>query len=103
MLGSGSGTIRWYSLVRVGMALLKKVYHCRGGLRDPPLSCLEESSLLETFNQDIEFSASPAPFLPGYCHIPILMIMDTSEPVSQPQLNIVLYKHYLGHGVCTYQ
>jgi hypothetical protein len=32
MLGPGSGTIRSYGLVGVGVALLEKVCHCRGGL-----------------------------------------------------------------------
>jgi hypothetical protein len=33
-----------------------------------------------------------------------MMIMDlTSETVSQPQLNVVLYKHLLGHGVSSQQ
>ena len=31
--------------------------------------------------------------MPGCCHVPALMIMDwTSEPVSQPQLNVVLIR-----------
>ena len=31
--------------------------------------------------------------IPGCCHVPNLMIMDwTSEPVSQPQLNVVLLR-----------
>jgi hypothetical protein len=42
-------------------------------------------------DEDIEDIVLPAACLPGYSHAPILMIMDrTSEPVSQPQLNIVL-------------
>jgi hypothetical protein len=36
------------------------------------------------------WAALPVPCLPGCCHAPTLMIMDwTSEPVSQPQLNVV--------------
>jgi hypothetical protein len=36
--------------------------------------------------------------------LPAMMIMDwTSETVSQPQLNIVPYKSYLGHGVSSKQ
>jgi hypothetical protein len=32
--------------------------------------------------------------------LPGLMIVDlTSKPVSQPQLNVCLYKSCLGHGV----
>ena len=31
--------------------------------------------------------------MPGCCHAPALMIMDlTSEPVSQPELNVVLIR-----------
>jgi len=43
---------------------------------------------------DVELSAPPpTPCLPGCCHVPTLMIMDwASEPVSQPQLNVVLYR-----------
>ena len=32
MLGPGSGTIRLYGLVGVGVALLEEVCHCGGGL-----------------------------------------------------------------------
>ena len=32
MLGPGSGTIGRYGLVGVGVALLKEVCHCEGGL-----------------------------------------------------------------------
>jgi hypothetical protein len=36
--------------------------------------------------------------------LPIVMIMGwTSEPVSQPQLNVVPYKSCLGHGVSSQQ
>ena len=44
-------------------------------------------------DEDVELSAPPAPCLPGGCHAPTLMITNwTSEPVSQPQLNIVLIR-----------
>jgi hypothetical protein len=44
-------------------------------------------------NEDIELSASPVPRLPGCYHVLSLMIMDwTSEPVSQPQFNVVLIR-----------
>jgi hypothetical protein len=43
--------------------------------------------------EDIELSSPPAPCLPGCCHVPAMMIMDqTSEPVSQPQLDVVLIR-----------
>jgi hypothetical protein len=41
-------------------------------------------------DEDVELSVSPTPCLPGGYHVPTLMIMVwTSEPVSQPQLNVV--------------
>ena len=43
--------------------------------------------------QDGELSAPPGPCLPERCHAPALMTMNqTSEPVSQPQLNVVLLR-----------
>jgi hypothetical protein len=40
-------------------------------------------------DEDVELSAL-APWLPGWCHVPTLMIIDrTSESVSQPKLNVV--------------
>jgi hypothetical protein len=43
--------------------------------------------------QGIELSASSAPWLPGHCHAPALMITYwTYEPVSQSQLNVVLMR-----------
>jgi hypothetical protein len=54
-----------------------------------PVFCL----LLE---QDIELSALPASCPPRHCHAATLMIMDwASEPVSQPQINVVLHKSCL--------
>ena len=59
-----------------------------------------KSLILDTWKQvfsswpsdkDVELSAPPAPCLPGCWHALTLMIMDwTSEPVCQPQLNILL-------------
>jgi hypothetical protein len=35
---------------------------------------------------------------------PAMMVMDwTSETVSQPEVNVVLYKSCLGHGVSSWQ
>ena len=40
----------------------------------------------------------------GTAMLPAMMIMDwTSETVSQPQLNVVLYKSCLGYGVSSQQ
>ena len=51
---------------------------------EPVFSCLPSE-------QDLELSAPPVSCLPGHCHVPALMIMDsTSEPVSQPQISVVL-------------
>jgi hypothetical protein len=53
--------------------------------------------------EDVELSVPPAQYLPGCCHAPTLMIMDsTAEPVNQLQLNVVLMS-CLGHGVCSQQ
>ena len=49
MLGPGSGTIRRYGLVGVGVALLEEVCHCRSGLSDPPLSHMGDNLLLFDF------------------------------------------------------
>ena len=57
-----------------GVALLEQVCHCGHGLYDPIPSYLEVSSLLA--DEDVEFSASPTPSLPGHCHAPALMIID---------------------------
>jgi hypothetical protein len=44
-------------------------------------------------DEDVELSAPPVPCLPGCCHVPALMIRDrTSEPVTRPQLNVVLIR-----------
>ena len=44
-------------------------------------------------DEDIELSASRALCLPRCCYAPTLMIMDrTSDPISQPQLNVVLIR-----------
>jgi hypothetical protein len=46
-----------------------------------------------TSGQDVELSAPPASCLPGCSMLFDLTIIDwTSEPVSQPQLNVVLIK-----------
>ena len=47
--------------------------------------------------QDVELSIPQVTCGPGHCHVP------TSDPVSLPQLNVVLSKSYLGHGVCSQQ
>jgi hypothetical protein len=58
-----------------------------------PVFCRQPS------DEDVEFSAPPSPCLPGCCHVPTLMIMAwTSEPVSQPQLNVVLIRVALVAG-----
>jgi hypothetical protein len=60
MLDPGSGTIRRYGLVGIGVALLEDVCHCGGGLRDPP-SCLKKTicSWLP-LGEDVGLSAPPA-------------------------------------------
>jgi hypothetical protein len=76
-------------LIRIGVALLEKMCHCWGGLWVTMLKL---------------HPGQKSQSLPGHCHAPTLVIMDwTSEPVSQPRLNVVLYKSCLGHGVCSQQ
>ena len=56
--------------------------------------------------EDVELSSSCtlAAWMLWSCHAPALMIKKwTSDLVSQPQLNVVLYKTYIGHGVCSQQ
>ena len=76
------------------MALLEEVVHRRGSEVSTAQATPNgaDSSLLLPWDQDLELSAlSPIPCLPGLEH-PTMMIMDrTSEPVSQPQSNVVLY------------
>jgi hypothetical protein len=44
-------------------------------------------------DEDVELSALPVPCLNGCCHAPTWIIKDlTSEPVSQPQLNVVFIR-----------
>jgi hypothetical protein len=69
----GSGTIRRYGLVGVGVALLKEVCHCWEGwglisyAQSRP--SVVHSLLLLPSNQDVERSAlSLAPRLPGHSH-----------------------------------
>jgi hypothetical protein len=60
MLGSGSGTIRRYSLVAVGVGLLEEVCHCETFLlaaHEIAFSCLP-------LEQDVQLSLC----LLGYCH-----------------------------------
>jgi hypothetical protein len=46
-----------------------------------------------SWNPGVRSQDLPAPCLPGYCHVPALIRMDrTSEPVSHPQLNVVLMR-----------
>jgi hypothetical protein len=62
----------------------------------PPPSCLLINSHL---------APSPAPCLPGHCHASFHDDngLNLSVPVSQPQLNVCLYKTYLSHGVSSQQ
>ena len=84
-----------------GVALLEEVCHTVGmGLETLLLAAWK----LVVFpwlpsEQDVELSALPAPCLPRCCHVPALMLMDKPpEPVSQPQLNVVLIRVALVPG-----
>jgi hypothetical protein len=72
----------------------KGVTVCVCGLWELPPCCLGMlvfSCLL--WEQDVVLSTPAVPCLLGCCHSPALKIMDwTSEPVSQPQLNVVFIK-----------
>jgi hypothetical protein len=71
-----------------------RVCHCRGGQWDPLPNHMEASLLLVAFRWRCRTLSAPrVPCLSGCCHAPTLMITDwTSEPVSQPQLNVVLIR-----------
>jgi hypothetical protein len=82
-----------------GVALSEEVCHCGGRLWELLLTTWKSVFCLPS-EQAVEFAAPPAPCLPGSCHAPALMMRDwNSEHVSQPQLNVVLYKSRLGHGL----
>jgi hypothetical protein len=72
---------------------------------DQAISSVVPSLPLPLTDQDVELSA---PFQNHvFLHaamLPTMMTMDwTSEAVSQPQFNVVLYKSCLGHGVSSFQ
>jgi hypothetical protein len=75
--------------VGVGVTLLEEVCHEGVGFETLLLATWKSVFCLE---QDVELSASPAPCLPGCCHVPSMRMDRISEPVSQPQLNIVLIR-----------
>lgn len=74
----------WH-LIEGSVALLEEMYHCGDGLWDSPPSCLKTVC---------------------FCHVCLpaaVMFGWTSEPVNQPQLNVVLYRSCLGHCVFSQQ
>jgi hypothetical protein len=94
----------WEMALLGGVALLEEVWNYGRGLWDPPPSCLKTVFSCLPLKQGVELSAPPVPCLPGHSHAPALIIMDiTSEPVSQLQLIVVLYKSCFGHGVSSQQ
>ena len=84
MLGLGCAIIRNCGLVGRSLSLWRVGFETfLLTMWEPVLSCLP-------LEQDIELSAPPVPCLPGCYHSPALMIMNwSSEPVSQPQLNVI--------------
>jgi hypothetical protein len=58
------------------VAFLEEARHCGSGQWEPPPNHVGASLLLLPSDEDVELSAPPAPRLPGYCHVPDLMIMD---------------------------
>jgi hypothetical protein len=100
MLVPGSDTTKGCGLVEVSMALLEEV--CVTVWVEFPPSCLEASLLLSAFGLRCRIFSSSGPTSSRHCHATAMMIMDwISEPVSPLQLNVVLYKSCLGHGVCS--
>ena len=101
----GSGTIRRYGLVGVDVALLEELCHCGAGFEFSYTQAMPSVAYilsLLSVDQDIELSApSPASHLPAHCHASCLYDNNglMSETVSQPQLNVSLYKNCQGHGV----
>ena len=89
-----------------GVALLEEVHHCGGWgtLRHSSYSPEDAES-----SSSLQIKMLNSQLLQHHAYLdaamlPSTMIMDgTSETVSQPQLNVVLYKSYLGHGVCIQQ
>jgi hypothetical protein len=81
-----------------GVALLELVCHCGRGLWDPHPNSLEVSIQLAAFRwrcRPLSYSCTrPAWMLP-------CSQLDDNGPVRQPQWNVVLYKTWLGHGVCS--
>ena len=75
MLGPESGTIRGYDSVGVGVDL-EEVCHCGCGFKTLILAAYKPVFCQQPSDEDVELLASPAPCLPGCCHIPALMIMN---------------------------
>jgi hypothetical protein len=63
MVGSGSGTIRRCSLVRIYVTVGL-------GFKTLILAVWEPVFSYQPLDEDVELSAPPAPCLPGYCHAP---------------------------------
>ena len=76
-----------------GVDLLKSVCHCGFCLKTLILAAWKSVFHWQPSDEDVELSAPPVPCLSGCFHSPALMIMDwTSEPINQPQLNVVLVR-----------
>jgi hypothetical protein len=97
MIGPGSGTMRRCGLVGGSMSLWG------WSLRPSSLPVRQSSSVcLWTKIQNSQFLQCHACL--NAAILPIMLTVDwNSEPVSQPQLNVVLYKNCLGHGVSSGQ
>lgn len=87
MLGPSNGTIR--------------CGHVGGSVSRGLGGCFENFSEL-LLKQEVQISAPSGPCLTTI--LPAIIIMDwTSEPVSQPQVNVVLCKSCHGYGVSSQQ
>ena len=93
----GCGTVRRCGLVGGSVSLWRVGFDAPPSAEQSVFSCLPSE-------QDVELSTPPAPCLSAAAMLFAMMIIDrTLEPVSQPHLNVVLYKGYLGHGVSSQQ
>jgi hypothetical protein len=72
---TGSGTIRRYSLVGVGVAFLEEMCHCRWGFKvlDAQARPSVSPFLLPT-DQDVELSTTPPPPCLLACILPFLLL-----------------------------
>ena len=93
MLGPGSGTIWRCGLIGVGVPCWRKCVTVGVGFKTFLLAACKTVLSYLPLDQDVELLVPSMPCLNLCCHVSAFMIMYwTSEPISQPQLNVVLLK-----------